>query len=669
MINISRFIYLLLILAFSCSPKSTVTQVEIQEDIPSPLLSIGNSGVYGDEFLHMLSKNREFKSSESKISEEEFQENLELFINYKLKVKEAETLGLDKTEEFEREFEVFKDDLTQPFLIKNSLQEGELMKAYNRMKEVVKASHILLQFPPNASQADTISVLRMALKLKEEAENGADFNELAFQHSDDPSAKDNKGNLGYFTALQMVSSFEDAAYSMQVGQISDPILTNFGYHIIRLEDRQPNPGEVKVSHILVRYQGTDPVSEERILRKVSEIYTELQKPESSWEEICKLYSEDSGTKNTGGSLPWISLGSVIPEFERAAFSLQEEGEISPPIKTPFGYHIIRLEGKKPLASYEEMESSIKSRILRDSRSTLIQSQVVAIQKSKYGFVENEILVDSINSLFASTSRQELSKTIEAKNLLDSVLFSINKKPKTVNGLLDFIAEDRQVVRANAQNYFKTWYDKYVEVNLQEAEINDLMTNNEEYRLMIQEYRDGILLFSLMNDQVWQKAIGDSLGQVRFYQENVTKYQWNERVQALILTMAKEESIPSVRKFLADKKYQPNLVDRLENTFLINNPLAFTVSEGIFEWQQHPILKNADMSKNFQELRLENKTYMVVLGEKVMSGPKKFDETRGKVIQDYQEFLDKKLISTLKEKYAVQINEAEKQKLFDLAVEK
>jgi len=633
------------------------------------LLSIGNSGVYGDEFLHMLSKNREFKSSESKISEEEFQENLELFINYKLKVKEAETLGLDKTEEFEREFEVFKDDLTQPFLIKNSLQEGELMKAYNRMKEVVKASHILLQFPPNASQADTISVLRMALKLKEEAENGADFNELAFQHSDDPSAKDNKGNLGYFTALQMVSSFEDAAYSMQVGQISDPILTNFGYHIIRLEDRQPNPGEVKVSHILVRYQGTDPVSEERILRKVSEIYTELQKPESSWEEICKLYSEDSGTKNTGGSLPWISLGSVIPEFERAAFSLQEEGEISPPIKTPFGYHIIRLEGKKPLASYEEMESSIKSRILRDSRSTLIQSQVVAIQKSKYGFVENEILVDSINSLFASTSRQELSKTIEAKNLLDSVLFSINKKPKTVNGLLDFIAEDRQVVRANAQNYFKTWYDKYVEVNLQEAEINDLMTNNEEYRLMIQEYRDGILLFSLMNDQVWQKAIGDSLGQVRFYQENVTKYQWNERVQALILTMAKEESIPSVRKFLADKKYQPNLVDRLENTFLINNPLAFTVSEGIFEWQQHTILKNADMSKNFQELRLENKTYMVVLGEKVMSGPKKFDETRGKVIQDYQEFLDKKLISTLKEKYAVQINEAEKQKLFDLAVEK
>ncbi|MCL6259181.1 peptidylprolyl isomerase [Aquiflexum sp. TKW24L] len=669
MISTSRFLFLVLIFALSCSPKSTVMQVENQDNIPSPLISIGNNAVYGDEFLHMLSKNREFKNSENKISEAEFQENMDLFINYKLKVKEAESLGLDRTEEFAREFEVFKDDLTQPFLIKNSLQEGELMKAYNRMKEIVKASHILLQFPPNASQADSVSVLRMALKLKEEAEKGADFNELAFQHSDDPSAKENRGSLGYFTALQMVSAFEDAAFSMQIGQISDPIITSFGYHIIKLEDRQPNPGEVKVSHILVRSQGNDPVTEERILRRVSEIYTELQKPESSWEEICNLYSEDSGTKNSGGSLPWIGLGSVIPEFERAAFSLQEEGEISPPVKTPFGYHIIRLEDKKPLASYEEMESSIKSRILRDSRSTLIQSQVIAIQKSKYLYVENEIFVDSINSLFSSTARQEIANTIETKNLLDSILFSINKTPNTVKGLLDFIQEDRQVVRTNTQNYFKTWFDKFVEVKLQEAEINDLMTNNEEYRLMIQEYRDGILLFSLMNEQVWQKAIEDSVGQVAFYQENVEKYQWNERVQALIVTMAKEESIPSVRRFLADKKYQPNLVDRLENTFLLNNPLAFTISEGIYEWQQHPILKNADLTKNFQELRLENKTYMVVFGEKVLPGPKKFEETRGKVIQDYQEYLDKKLIASLKEKYVVEINEEEKQKIFDLAVEK
>jgi peptidyl-prolyl cis-trans isomerase SurA len=660
---------LLLALIFSCSPKSTVKTVDQEPDIKSPLITIGNEEIFAEEFLYMLSKNRNFDNPEEKLSAEEFEENFMLFVNYKLKVKEAENLGLDKTDDFYQEYEVFKEDLTQPFLIKNSLQEGELMKAYNRMKEVVKASHILLQFPPNASQADTISVLRMAQKLKNDAENGSDFNELAFEHSDDPSARDNKGSLGYFTALQMVSPFEDAAYGLEVGQISDPVLTNFGYHIIRLEDRKPNPGEIRVSHILVRTQGNDPVSEERALRKVGEIYSELQKPESIWEEICQLYSEDPGTKNSGGSLPFIGLGSVIPEFERVAFSLNEEGEISPPVRTPYGYHIIRLEEKKPLDSYEEMEQMIKSRILRDTRSSLIQSQVVAIQKSRYGFEENERLAANLEEIFARNQRKDIPNIISEENLSDSVLFRIHDHPNTVADLLEFMNSDKQVIRANPQNYFTNWYDKFIETKLLEAEIQDLSVNNEEYRLLIQEYRDGILLFSLMNDQVWQKAIEDSLGQVKFYEENKDRYQWKNRVQAIILTMGKSESIPAVRRFLTDKKYMPNLADRLENTFLLDNPLAFTLSDGVFETESHPVLNRADLNKTFQEIKLDNKTYFIVVGEKLGPGPKKFEETRGKVIQDYQEYLDKNLISNLKENYIIQINEDERQKIFDATVNK
>lgn len=660
---------LLLALVFSCSPKSTVKTVEQEPDIESPLVTIGNEEIFAEEFTYMLSKNRNFNSPEEKLSAAEFDENFMLFVNYKLKVKEAENLGLDKTDEFYKEYEVFKEDLTQPFLIKNSLQEGELMKAYSRMKEVIKASHILLQFPPNASQADTISVLRMAQKLKTDAENGADFNELAFEHSDDPSAKENKGSLGHFTALQMVSPFEDAAFGLEVGQISDPVLTNFGYHIIRLEDRKPNPGEIKVSHILVRAQGNDPVTDERALRKVGEIYSELQKPESLWEDICQLYSEDIGTKNSGGALPWIGLGSVIPEFERVAFSLSEEGEISPPVKTPYGYHIIRLEEKKQLDSYEEMEEMIKSRILRDSRSSLIQSQVVAIQKSRYGFEENEKLVSNIERVFTQNQRKDVPNVLQEKNLIDSVLFKIHDHPKTVGDLLEFMNSDKVVIRSNPQNFFPNWYGKFIEVNLYDSEIQYLAANNEEYRLLIQEYRDGILLFSLMNDHVWQKAIEDSLGQVKYYEENVDRYQWKNRVQTLIVTMGKDESIPSVRKFLSDKKYMSNLADRLENTFLLDNPLAFTLSDGIFEAEVHPVLNKADLNKTFQEIKIDNKIYFVIVGAKLGPGPKKFEETRGKVIQDYQDYLDKKLIAKLKENYIIQVNEEEKQKIFDVTVNK
>lgn len=669
MFNYCRFLSILLIAVISCSPKSTIKPVGQQEEIKMPLLAIGNDEIPAEEFLYMLSKNRQFQTAEQKIDSSDFYTNLELFVNYKLKVKEAVSLGLDKTEEFSREFEMFRDDLTQPFLIKNSLQEGELMKAYNRMKEVVKASHILLQFPPNASQADTISVLRMALKLKQEAEAGADFNQLAFEHSDDPSAKDNRGSLGFFTALQMVSPFEDAAYNLQVGQISDPILTDFGYHIIKLEGRMPNPGEIKVSHILVRSPGTDPVSEERALRKVSEIYTELQKPESSWEDLCALYSEDPGTKNSGGALPWISLGTVIPEFERVAYSLQEEGEISPPARTPFGYHIIRLEERRSLPDFEELEPMIKSRVLRDTRSTMIQSQVLAIQKSRYGFLENDQNVETINQIFKNSTTEAAKQQIEQRGLGSLALFVVSGETKTVRDFLDFLDAEQMSVKGSPKTGFINLYDRYVSGTLQDAEVNDLMTNNEEYKLLIQEYRDGILLFSLMNEQVWQKAIEDSVGQMKFYQENIERYQWGERVPALILTMGKQESIPSVRRFLSDKKYLPNLSSRLENTFLLNNPLAFTYEEGIFELAQNPILKQVDANKSFHEINRDGKTYFVVLGDKIPSGPKKFEETRGKVIQDYQEYLDKSLVERLQKSYDVQINEEVKRKLYDSAVGK
>jgi peptidyl-prolyl cis-trans isomerase SurA len=639
---------------------------DVQQEKERPLLTIGDQEIYSDEFLHLLQKNRQAKDSESKISEEEFNENFSLFINYKLKVFEAENLGLDTVEEFRREFEMFKEDLIRPFLIKNSLQEGELMKAYNRMKEVLKASHILIQFPTNASHEDSVSVFTMAMKVKAEAESGADFNELAVKYSDDPSVKENKGNLGYFTALQMVHAFEDAAYALNVSEISEPVLTNFGYHLIKLEDRKPNPGEIRVSHILVRTQIGDPVAEERSLRKVGDIYTELGNPESDWEEICRLYSEDVATKNSGGKLPWISLGTVIPEFERVAFALNEEGEISPPVKTPFGFHIIRLEEKKEIASFEDMEQSLKSRILRDTRSTLIQSQVTAMQKSRYRFFENENLLQKLQPLF-SLQGNELRKSVENLELSSEVLIGSDYGNKTVLDFVNFIEEGNQAFRVGQKSQFDAWYERFIESSLNEAEEKDLLANNEEYQMLVKEYRDGILLFSLMNEQVWQKALEDSTGQVNYYQNNIDKYQWKERVQALIVTMGKEEVSQSVRRFLADKSYQPNLLERLENTFLLTNPLAFNIQEGVFEWQNHPVLQKASKIAGFQEMKLDGRTYFVITGKPIAPGPKKFEETRGKVIQDFQEYLEKSIISNLKENYLIVVNEDEKQKLLETLV--
>ena len=393
--------FLVLGILAACAPKARIEPESVVVDRePDFLFAIDDERVFSEDFLYTLTKNQHLKENKTQgLSQEEFEQNFELFLHFKLKVKEAERQGMDQSEEFNNEFSIIKEDLKKPYLLENSIQEGELRKAYNRMQEALKASHILIQFPPNAGHEDSIAVLRMAESLKKRAESGEDFNQLALEHSDDPSAQSNRGDLGYFTALQMVYPFEDAAYGLQVGEISDPVATNFGYHVIKLLDRRPNPGQIRVSHLLVRINPSNPVSEDRAKRRIADIYTELQQGEWTWEEVVKRYSEDEGTKDTGGLLPWFGVGSIVPEFEEIAFSLTDPQEISPPVRTTFGFHIIRLEDTKPIAPFEEMEPLLKSKILRDSRSQLIQSQVLAMQKAKFGFAENEILVDTLEKIF------------------------------------------------------------------------------------------------------------------------------------------------------------------------------------------------------------------------------------------------------------------------------
>lgn len=626
------------------------------------LFSIDGKPVEKDELVYLLSKGKGSEASVAGVSREEFEESFDLFVNYKLKVREAESKGLDKSEEFVREYASFKEVLIAPYLIKNSIEEGELRKAYSRMQEIIRASHILFQFPPNASNEDSMIVLKMALKVKTEIENGGDINTLALQYSDDPSAKTNRGDLGYFSGLQMVQPFEDAAFSLQPGKVSDPVLTNFGYHIIQVKDRQANPGQVRVSHILVRFDPANPAQEENARRKISDIYAEIQKENTIWEEIVKTYSEDPGTKENGGSLPWFGVGTMIPEFEMGAFSLTEIGEVSPPLKTQYGYHILRLEGKRPIESYEEMEESIRSRILRDSRSGMIQSQVVAIQKARYGFKENDPSISNLAALLNDVTKSAFGGVLETKGLKDAELFSLQGKKYTASDLWKFMQEEEFISRGNAGT-FDTWYDRYVAKILAQTEEKDLESNNKEYQMLLKEYRDGILLFSLMNQEVWQKGISDSLGQVEFYRKNISKYQWKNRVEAYIVKVLDNSKLDMARKALQNTGYNSSVIQSFETSYQANSPIAYTTEDGTFEYEDHPVLSKANLGLSFQEVLVDGVTYLVSLGRQLPSGPRKFEESRGMVIRDYQEFLDKNLTESLKGKYPVQVNPSAKEEAY------
>lgn len=658
---IYRTLSALFAFVFVAFPGSHVTLASAQ-DQGEVLLTIGGKAVQKDELVYLISKGKGSETVATGLSREEFEENFELFVNYKLKVREAESLGLDQSDEFKNEFASFKETLISPFLIKNSLEEGELRKTYSRMQEIVRASHILFQFPPNASNEDSLIVLKMALKVKNEIENGGDINALAVQYSDDPSAKTNRGDLGYFTSLQMVQPFEDAAFGLQIGKVSDPVLTNFGYHIIQVKDRIPNPGQVRVSHILVRFDPQVPSQEDNARRKISDIYSEIQKESTVWEEIVKTFSEDPGTKDNGGLLPWFGIGAMIPEFEMAAFSLNEIGEISPPLKTQYGYHILRLEGKKQLESFEELEESIRSRILRDSRSGMIQSQVVAVQKARYGFKENEQNLSKFLTTLNQTPKSGFGAVLESSNLLSTELFTLQGKKYIGSDLWKYMQEDEFIPRGNGGT-FDFWYERFVAQVLNRTEETDLEANNKEYGMLLKEYRDGILLFSLMNQEVWQKGIADSLGQVEFFRKNISNYQWKNRVEASIVRVIDQTKLETARKTLQNSGFNPTAFQNFESSYKTNSPLAFTTESGTFEYQDHPVLSRVNLELPYQELVVDGSTYLVNLGQKIPSGPRKFEESRGLVIRDYQEYLENTLTQKLKGKYPIQVNNTVKEEAF------
>jgi peptidyl-prolyl cis-trans isomerase SurA len=664
--------FLILGILSSCIQKAIVDSaapLELKE--PDYLFTIGNDPVYAAEFLHSLSK-KQPSDKGPLLTEEGFDQNLELFIDYKLKVKEAEKRGLDQTKEFIKEFNTIKEDLKEPYLIKNSVQEEELKKAYSRMNEILKASHILIQLPPNPNQADSMSVISMAEKLQEQAEKGADFSELAYGYSDDPSAKANHGDLGYFTAFQMVYPFEDAAYSLEPGQVSDPILTSYGYHVIKLEEKKPNPGEIRVSHILIRTDPADPESVDQAKRKIGNIHTVLQKKEKTWEEVTLSYSGDPGTKDSGGKLSWFGVGDIVPEFERAAFSLEEIGQISSPVKTSFGYHIIRLEGIRPLPSYKEIKAGLKSKIVSDSRSTLIQSHILAMQMDRYGVKEKEPILKKVallvNTHF-SEGLDQLALKASGQNLLDSTMMVIQKDSLSVGSFIGFIQKEQGNVKPPPDDIFGFWYEKFKEFSLNQVEEEDLLINNKDYRMLVQEYREGMLLFSLMNNLVWQKALSDSAGQLAYYTAHLDRYQWSERMRALIVSMSNEEQTSKVRRFLKDKPYNKHLKNDLEDQFLNDYPMLFTAEDNIFVIGEHPFLPLLDKGKKYNELIYEEKTHFVLCGEVIPAGPRKFEDIKGKVIQDYQNHLDKELVKKLKKNNIIQINEGEKERISNIVVEK
>ena len=531
--------------------------------------TLGTYQVPASEFGYVYKKNNgtalDFGTRQSVM------DYLTLYTNFRLKVLDAEKRGLDTTQAFHRELDGYRQQLAQPYLTEKGVTDQLVREAYSRMGQEVNASHILIRVAPDASPADTAAAYQKIVALRQRTTTGGeDFSTVAGNISEDPSAKENGGKLGYFTAMQMVYPFETAAYLTPVGQVSAPIRTRFGYHIIKVNDRRAAQGEIKVAHLMVRVTPQAPRADSTTAhKKINELYGRLRKGES-WEKLVAQFSEDAGSAANGGELPPFGTGRMIPSFEEAAFKLQKPGDISAPVQTPYGWHIIRLVERQPVPSFAAMEPTLKSKVAKDSRSELNRTAFLKRIRQEDQFVENPTgkalafaqadtaLVKGrfkFNPAALTASSAKPSKNAAKTNGDKQPLFTIKGKPYLVSDFLAY-AQQNQRSRPTAQPAFamQQLYDQYVDQSLTEFEKNSLDTKYEDYRMLVKEYRDGILLFQLMDEKVWTKAIEDTAGLRKFFLANQANYQFGQRVRGTVISAATPRLLARAQRALATHRY-------------------------------------------------------------------------------------------------------------------
>lgn len=526
------------------SPHSSAEPVlfTIQEE-PTPL----------KEFLYVYNKNNFARDSVD--LGEDFAQYLELYINFKLKVKEAKDAGLHQQEAFLQELEGYRKELAKPYLREKSVSEQLISEAYERLGTEINASHILIGLEADAQASDTLAAWNKIMEIRRQALQGEDFQQLARQHSQDPSAAMNGGQLGYFTALQMVYPFENAAYQTPVGSVSSPVRTSYGYHILKIHDARPSQGKIKVAHIMLRTP--EKASEEEVGRakeKIEEIYKRLQDG-GDWDELVSQFSEDRYNKNNGGALEWFATGNMVPSFEEAAFALSEKGQISKPVRTPYGWHIVRLLDREHLPPLEEMRTELADRVSRDSRAQLHEDALLKRLRRENNLVQNQ---ENIDYLLQKANPSLLSgrwdfKADSAETAMD--LFLINEEPYTVGAFQQWISrQGKEAANTSPEKYLEQLYQQWQKESLLAYEEAHLAEKYDDFRLLLQEYHDGILLFQLMDEKVWTKALEDTTGLKAWFRDHQDLYQWQERLRGSLLSAASSQVLDQVEDALANPPF-------------------------------------------------------------------------------------------------------------------
>ena len=604
------------------------------------------------EFLQIYLKN----NNNPKFDKQSIDEYLELYKKFKLKVFEAEELKYDTISRLKKELEGYRKTLSNSYLIDKEKNNFLIEQAYERLKTELRASHLLIEIKSNDPD-DTLIAYKKINDLRLRILNGEDFNKLSSEFSNDPSATYNKGDLGFFTAFQMVFPFEEAVYNLKIGEISQIIRTKFGYHLIKLTDQRPARGTMKAAHIMVSVKKDAPVDEiESAQKKINEIYDKLTKGEN-FEDLALNYSDDPGSSDKGGKLPEFGTGSntrMVLEFENESFKLLKNGDISKPFQTDFGFHIVKRLNHTPLASFEGMKKDIQSKVNKDERSKITQYFLIQKLKKEYNF---KIVNEKQLKWFVKNIDSNYYKGNWNYNKLktDETLFILSNQKYTQKMFAQFLSNNFRIPKQDNKLLIKKQFENWINQEILKFEDSNLENKYPEFKSLMQEYHDGILLYDIMTDKVWNKATRDTIGLKDFYNKNIDKYQWKERIDATIYECLNKEIAQNVFKML-------KLNDTINSKHILNtinktSELNVKVKMNKYEIDELNFIKGKKINKGINPIiEFNKKFYVINITDIIPACPKNIREAKGIVTSDYQNFLEKQWLSELSNKYTFKINE-------------
>jgi peptidyl-prolyl cis-trans isomerase SurA len=617
------------------------------------LFSYGKKTVSRDEFMRNFLKNSNNLTGDRQAS---LRENLDLYIRYKLKVQAAYDLRYDTLINQREELNSFRRQIEGNYLKEDRIYNLLLDEAFQRSQKDIRVSHIMINYVTASKKIDTVTALKRVNDLQRRLRNGEDFGKLAAEISDDPSVKETRGDLGYVTVFSLPYDMENIIYSTPLNQVASVHKSSYAYHIFKVTGVRKAMGRMKAAQILIAFPpDADATQKASVAAYADTIYKKLQKGEL-FENLARSFSNDYVTAQSGGVLPEFGVGKYDPVFEMAVYNLQNTGDYSKPFATSYGYHIVQKLENIPVSDNRQDEGAMRQlseQIKNDSRSEVMRDAFTQTIIKTIGYRPAPI---NRARLLLLTDTVMLGQTPQDRMINDkTLLHTVGKQPVTVGNFWQFTRDARNTNQYRNKNS-EQMLNEYIKATAFEYYRDHLEEFNTDFRYQYMEFKDGNLLFEAMEKNVWNKSAMDSVGLMKQYNANKTKYKWDRSADAIIFTTGDLKIAQEIQDKI--KKNPANWRDIM--TPYYNNGTAQADSSryllGDIPVAEKTSFANGLCTEPFNLGNDGSASFTYVVKVYGSGDQKSFEEARGQVINDYQQVLEEKWIADLKKKYPIKVNE-------------